>query len=114
MVRQISGGVVWALGNSPMHTVRARIRARLGYTANEWDRALSAQCDDPKLRVYVTNDTSDVYEDRFMDVACDGSGRVQPILILLGIRLGIDQVTPVYWEGLKAALQYPQSVGIAG
>lgn len=62
----------------------------------------------------MTNDTSDVYEDRFMDVACDGSGRVQPILILLGIRLGIDQVTPVYWEGLRAALQYPQSVGIAG
>ncbi|RMJ23427.1 hypothetical protein PHISP_05707 [Aspergillus sp. HF37] len=77
-------------------------------------QALSAQCDDPKLRVYVTNDTSDVYEDRFMEVACDGSGRVQPILILLGIRLGIDHVTPVYWEGLKAALQYPQSVGIAG
>ncbi|KJK67656.1 Peptidase family C54 [Aspergillus parasiticus SU-1] len=28
--------------------------------------------------------------------------------------LGIDNVTPVYWDGLKAVLQLPQSVGIAG
>lgn len=62
----------------------------------------------------MTNDTSDVYEDRFKEVACEGTGYMQPTLILLGIRLGIDHVTPVYWEGLKAALQCPQSVGIAG
>ena len=49
-----------------------------------------------------------------MSVACEGTARISPTLILLGIRLGIDHVTPVYWDGLKAALQYPQSVGIAG
>jgi cysteine protease ATG4 len=37
-----------------------------------------------------------------------------PTLILLGIRLGIDRVTPVYHEALKACLHFPQSVGIAG
>ncbi|KAE8362964.1 putative cysteine protease atg4 [Aspergillus caelatus] len=76
--------------------------------------ALSAQCGNMAPRVYVTNDTSDVYEDSFLRVARNGSGSIQPTLILLGTRLGIDNVTPVYWDGLKAVLQLPQSVGIAG
>jgi cysteine protease ATG4 len=37
-----------------------------------------------------------------------------PTLVLVGIRLGISGVTPVYWEALKESLQLPQSVGIAG
>ena len=49
-----------------------------------------------------------------MSLARDDSGRIRPTLILLGTRLGIDHVTPVYWDALKATLQYPQSVGIAG
>ncbi|KAJ5766403.1 uncharacterized protein N7511_004019 [Penicillium nucicola] len=75
---------------------------------------LSTECESPKLRIYVTNDSSDVYEDKFNQVARDQTGRIQPTLILLGIRLGIDHITPVYWDGLRAALQYPQSVGVAG
>lgn len=75
---------------------------------------LCSEYEDPKLRVYVTNDSSDVYEDKFSEVACDEADTIQPTLILLGIRLGIDHVTPVYWDGLRAALQYPQSVGVAG
>jgi cysteine protease ATG4 len=49
-----------------------------------------------------------------MRVSCSDSGSIQPTLILIGIRLGIDNVTPVYWDGLKSMLQLPQSVGIAG
>ncbi|KAJ5210291.1 hypothetical protein N7491_010097 [Penicillium cf. griseofulvum] len=75
---------------------------------------LSTESETPQLRVYVTNDTSDVYEDKFAYVAHDRSGRIQPTLILIGTRLGIDNVTPAYWDGLRAALTYPQSVGIAG
>ncbi|KAJ5053565.1 Cysteine protease atg4 [Penicillium rubens] len=75
---------------------------------------LSTQSEVPQLRVYLTNDTSDVYEDKFAHVAHDESGRIQPTLILIGTRLGIDNVTPAYWDGLRAALTYPQSVGIAG
>lgn len=78
------------------------------------DRLLSTQSETPQLRVYVTNDTSDVYEDTFAHVSHDSSGRIQPTLILIGTRLGIDNVTPAYWDGLRAALTYPQSVGIAG
>ncbi|TPR05127.1 SNF2 N-terminal domain family protein [Aspergillus niger] len=76
--------------------------------------ALSSQCGNPTLKVYVSNDTSEVYQDKFMDIARNTSGAFQPTLILLGTRLGIDNITPVYWDGLKAALQFPQSVGIAG
>lgn len=32
----------------------------------------------------------------------------------MGIRLGIDRITPVYWDALKDSLRLPQSVGIAG
>ncbi|CAG8428682.1 unnamed protein product [Penicillium salamii] len=74
---------------------------------------LSTQDESAHLRVYVTND-SDVYEDRFTQVARDRSGQIQPTLILIGTRLGIDQVTPVYWDGLQSALKHPQSVGVAG
>lgn len=49
-----------------------------------------------------------------MSIARADDGSFRPTLVLLGIRLGIDRVTPVYWEALKAALQCPQSVGVAG
>ncbi|KAI9666316.1 MAG: Cysteine protease atg4 [Bathelium mastoideum] len=77
-------------------------------------KVLTDQYSEAGLRVYSTGDSSDVYEDRFFAVAKDEHGVVQPTLILLGIRLGIDRVTPVYWDALQAALQMPQSVGIAG
>ncbi|RFU78976.1 cysteine protease atg4 [Trichoderma arundinaceum] len=66
------------------------------------------------LRVYSPSDGQDVYEDSFMKTAKpDGQG-FHPTLILIRTRLGIDKITPIYWEALIAALQMPQSVGIAG
>lgn len=67
-----------------------------------------------ELKVYINGDGADVYEDRFLSLATAEDGQFTPTLILVGIRLGIDRVTPVYWEALKASLQLPQSVGIAG
>lgn len=66
------------------------------------------------LCVYVRPDDSDVYEDAFLQVARREDGKFKPTLVLLGTRLGIDRVTPVYCESLKKALEMPQSVGIAG
>lgn len=66
------------------------------------------------LCVYVRPDDSDVYEDTFLQIARGEDGTFKPTLVLLGTRLGIDRVTPVYWESLKNALEMPQSVGIAG
>lgn len=79
-----------------------------------FDRALSDEYGQSGLRIYITGDGSDVYEDRFMKVATTPGQEFQPTLVLVGIRLGIDRVTPVYWESLKASLQLSQSVGIAG
>ncbi|KAJ5288463.1 hypothetical protein N7478_001493 [Penicillium angulare] len=76
--------------------------------------SLSNHCEQLKLNVYVTNNTSDVYEDQLTRLAYDQTGHFQPTLILLGLRLGIEQVNPVYWDGLRAALGYPQSMGVAG
>jgi hypothetical protein len=77
-------------------------------------RALSTATLASELKVYVTGDGADVYEDTLMKVATAGDGIFCPTLILVGIRLGIDRVTPVYWDALKKSLQLPQSIGIAG
>ena len=77
-------------------------------------RALSQKYEAYGLKVYVTGDGADVYEDIFLRLAEGKDQRFSPVLILVGIRLGIDRVTPVYWEALKKTLQLPQSVGIAG
>ncbi|KAF1843810.1 autophagy-related protein-like protein 4 [Cucurbitaria berberidis CBS 394.84] len=66
------------------------------------------------LRVHVSGDGADVYEDKLKQTAVDDDGEWQPTLILVGTRLGIDKITPVYWEALKASLQMKQSIGIAG
>jgi cysteine protease ATG4 len=66
------------------------------------------------LRVYITGDGSDVYEDSFMNIAKPDGSLFKPTLVLVGTRLGIEKVTPAYWEALRASLQMTQSVGIAG
>lgn len=77
-------------------------------------RALSEECDDIGLNVFIA-DGPDVNEASFLRVAGRGNtGSINPTLLLLGVRLGIDRVTPVYWEALKSLIRYPQSVGIAG
>ena len=76
-------------------------------------RALSNDYRDSGLKVYMNGDGADVYEDKFLKLAKQGN-KFTPTLILMGIRLGIDRITPVYWEALKDSLRLPQSVGIAG
>lgn len=38
----------------------------------------------------------------------------RPVLILIGIRLGLESVNPIYYDSVKATFSFPQSVGIAG
>ena len=78
--------------------------------------ALSTECASAGLRVYVTPSSSDLYEDRFRSIAAASATdqTITPTLILMGIRLGLDRITPVYHEALKRSLTYPQSIGIAG
>ena len=64
--------------------------------------------------MYITGDGPDVFEDAIFRLALGKDGFFKPVLILIGIRLGIDHITPIYWDALKKTLQLPQSVGIAG
>lgn len=68
------------------------------------------------MRVYARPDDGDVYADSLFATASqkDANDKFQPTLIVLGIRIGIDRITPVYHAALKATLEMPQSVGIAG
>ena len=77
------------------------------------ERALTADVASDELAVYLA-DGADVYEDTFSKHAIGDDGVFKPVLLLIGIRLGIERVTPVYWESLKASLHMPQSLGIAG
>lgn len=49
-----------------------------------------------------------------MKIAKPDGQTFNPTLILIRTRLGIDKITPIYWDALIAALHMPQSVGIAG
>jgi cysteine protease ATG4 len=55
-----------------------------------------------------------VYEDSFMTIAKPDGITFKPTLVLVGTRLGIEKVTPAYWDALQASLKMTQSVGIAG
>ncbi|KAK7202393.1 hypothetical protein BZA70DRAFT_286069 [Myxozyma melibiosi] len=80
-------------------------------------RCMSILCSsfaDCGLRVYISGDAGDVYEDSFLKVATDEDGVFHPTLLLVGIRLGIEKITPVYHDALKFSLSLPESVGIAG
>ncbi|KAK4054231.1 Cysteine protease atg4 [Microbotryomycetes sp. JL201] len=45
---------------------------------------------------------------------CDNGAWTTPVLVLIGLRLGIDGVNPIYHSAVKGIFQFPQSVGIAG
>ncbi len=79
-----------------------------------YSRSLSNDYAASELRVYITGDGLEVYEDTFMSIAKADGKSFKPTLILVGTRLGLDKITPVYWEALKSSLKMPQSIGIAG
>ncbi|ODQ67853.1 hypothetical protein NADFUDRAFT_44575 [Nadsonia fulvescens var. elongata DSM 6958] len=68
------------------------------------------------LHIYY-NATSggDIYETPLRQLATnEGTTTFEPVLLLCTLRLGIDNVNPVYWDSLKQLLSMGQSVGIAG
>ncbi|CDR40646.1 CYFA0S05e02828g1_1 [Cyberlindnera fabianii] len=105
-----------------IHNIVDQGRALSGKKAGEWfgpsaiARSMQALCEqhDVGLRVYIGSDSGDVYEQDVFKVSRGSGEDFQPTLILLGVRLGIDQVNQVYWKSLKDILSSYQSVGIAG
>ncbi|CAL1697204.1 unnamed protein product [Somion occarium] len=76
------------------------------------------------LGIYVAADGGTIYESDVF--AASHSGMASPrrgsqkswgdraVLVLIGHRLGIDGVNPIYYDTLKELYTWPQSVGIAG
>ena len=106
--------MVWPIGNCKMHSVRYLHPSTISAILTFRPRALVNRHSANNLAAYITSDCSDVYEDAFFETATTKTGHFQQTIILISTRLGLDRVTPVYWEALKAALQMPQSIGIAG
>lgn len=110
------------LGPAPRRGVYSKTAAASAYSfklPNDTDnarRSLTDKHPSAGLRVYARPDDSDIYLPSLLHTATlhSASETFQPTLIVLGIRLGIDRITPVYHAALRAALQTPQSVGIAG
>lgn len=102
------------LGLQRLHAAYSMIPPPVRHTILMDFRALTNDHESSELRVYLTGDGVEVYEDEFMKIAKPDGVEFKPTLILVGTRLGLDKITPVYWEALKSSLQMSQSIGIAG
>nr|Q8NJJ3.1 RecName: Full=Probable cysteine protease ATG4; AltName: Full=Autophagy-related protein 4; AltName: Full=Pexophagy zeocin-resistant mutant protein 8 [Komagataella pastoris]AAL25849.1 Paz8 [Komagataella pastoris] len=66
------------------------------------------------LRVYFSSDCGDVYDTEVRELAYGDSDTFTPILVLLGIRLGVEKVNLYIGDLLRECLSLKQSVGISG
>ena len=69
----------------------------LGYLAD--CRLVSEEYEPANLRVSVTGDQDGVYEDQVLKLS--GVGPMKPTLLLIGKRLGHDNINPLYYSSLK-------------
>ncbi|CAH2354913.1 probable cysteine protease Atg4p [[Candida] railenensis] len=65
---------------------------------------------DSKVPQVLISESSDLYNDQIQNLLAAG----RTVLVLLPIRLGIDNISPYYYSSLFDLLTLPQSVGIAG
>ncbi|KAK7688333.1 hypothetical protein QCA50_008705 [Cerrena zonata] len=75
------------------------------------------------LGVYVAADGGSIYESEVFAASHSGVGSPRrsnrswgdrAVLVLIGHRLGLDGVNPIYYDTLKELYTWPQGVGIAG
>ena len=62
-------------------------------------RLVSEDFEPANLRVSVTGDQDGVYMDQVLQLS--GNGPMKPTLLLIGKRLGHDNVNPLYYNSLK-------------
>ena len=73
-----------------------------------WQRLVSEEFPLANLRVSVTGDQDGVYQDQVLSLS--GNEPMKPTLLLIGKRLGHDNVNPLYYNSLKVSLptnRYP-------
>lgn len=67
------------------------------------------------LKVYISSDSGDIFEDEITRLSSSNIDKdFTPILILCGVRLGVQNINSIYWDFLKLCLQMSYSVGISG
>jgi hypothetical protein len=62
-------------------------------------RLVSDEYEPANLRVSITGDQDGVYKDQVLGLS--GEGPMKPTLLLIGKRLGHDNVNPLYYGSLK-------------
>lgn len=64
------------------------------------------------LAVHVAMDNVVVTEDVLE--LCQGTSSFKPLLLIVPLRLGISEINPIYFEGLKRYFEIPGCVGMIG
>ncbi|KAI9012380.1 hypothetical protein DFJ74DRAFT_302704 [Hyaloraphidium curvatum] len=106
-----------------LHNIAKQGADQLGISIGNWFgpstvsqavKAILNHCDGPlAMRTYVAMDGTLCKADA-LAVAKDAVAGWTPLLILVPLRLGIDSINPVYYQGIKACFRIPYCVGIAG
>jgi cysteine protease ATG4 len=104
-----------------IHKIVEKGRLLAGKKAGEWfgpsaaARSIQSLCAeyDCGLNVYIGSGVGDIYEPDLFKVF-KKEGTFRPTLILLGVRLGVENINPIYWESLKSLLASGESCGISG
>ena len=65
-------------------------------------RLVSEEYEPANLRVSITGDQDGVYKDQVLGLS--GEGPMNPTLLLIGKRLGHDNVNPLYYDSLKVSI----------
>jgi cysteine protease ATG4 len=79
-----------------MHTVSSSKATQIIY------RLVAQEYEPANLRVSVTGDQDGVYQDQVLKLS-GGDGPMKPTLLLIGKRLGHDNVNPLYYSSLKVS-----------
>lgn len=66
------------------------------------------------LSVYIGSDAGDIYEKDLFKISKSNDDEFKPTLILLGVRLGVENINSIYWDSLKNILGSIESCGISG
>ncbi|CAG8664043.1 9210_t:CDS:2, partial [Paraglomus brasilianum] len=83
-------------------------------TASQALKALVENFSDANMSVYVATEGVVYKNEVYKEALRNSEENFRSVLILVAIRLGISSLNPVYYEGVKACLRFPESVGIAG
>ncbi|KAJ7205872.1 hypothetical protein C8J57DRAFT_1734527 [Mycena rebaudengoi] len=94
-------------GSQASHTSYASSssRASSSHAAHASSSSHASYASHPSTSPYASSEPAATTTKRWGD---------RPVPLLLSIRLGLDDVNPVYYETIKMLYTFPQSVGIAG